>query len=128
LIHDVRLVHHVPLPERHELLEVVGEQLPTDVDAEGGGSSAWAVGGRQGGDGRTAKYPPLGAIPNNLALEQRYDMGVAIPTIDEDHAVWHRVRRLTEQRSVWYERCGCGVDRIEGKEQKEPRASALVIF
>jgi hypothetical protein len=70
------------------------------------------------GDERTAEYPPLGAIPNNLALEQRYDMGVAIPTIDEDHAVWHRVRRLTEQRSVWYERCGCGETGTMGKSRR----------
>jgi hypothetical protein len=33
-IDDVRLVHHVPLPKRDELFEVVGEQLAADVEAE----------------------------------------------------------------------------------------------
>jgi hypothetical protein len=31
MIHDESLVHHVPLPERNQLLELVGEQLAADV-------------------------------------------------------------------------------------------------
>ena len=32
VVHDVRLVHHVPLTERDELLEVVCQQLPAHID------------------------------------------------------------------------------------------------
>ena len=32
MFHDARLIHHVPMPERDELLQVVGEQFPADVD------------------------------------------------------------------------------------------------
>lgn len=32
MFHDTGLIHHVPMPERDELLQVVGEQFPADVD------------------------------------------------------------------------------------------------
>ena len=32
MFHDARLIHHVPVSERDELLQVVGEQFPADVD------------------------------------------------------------------------------------------------
>jgi hypothetical protein len=31
LVHDEGLVHHVPLPERNELLQVVGQELAADI-------------------------------------------------------------------------------------------------
>jgi hypothetical protein len=33
-VDDVRLVHHVPLSKRNELLEIVGEQLASNVKAD----------------------------------------------------------------------------------------------
>ncbi len=33
VVHDVRLVHHVPLAEGDELFELVREQLAADVEA-----------------------------------------------------------------------------------------------
>ena len=35
VVHDVRLVHHVPLAERDELFELVCEQLAADVEPWG---------------------------------------------------------------------------------------------
>lgn len=31
IIHDVGLIHHVPLAERDQLFELIREQLPSDV-------------------------------------------------------------------------------------------------
>lgn len=33
VIHNVCLIHHVPLPEGHKLLEVVGEKLPANIQS-----------------------------------------------------------------------------------------------
>ena len=33
IVHNIRLVHHIPLAVGDELLEVVREQLPTDIDS-----------------------------------------------------------------------------------------------
>jgi hypothetical protein len=33
VIHDVCLVHHIPLPKRDELLQLIGEQLAADIQS-----------------------------------------------------------------------------------------------
>ena len=36
IIHDIRLVHHIPLSEGHKLLELVREQFATNIDPDEG--------------------------------------------------------------------------------------------
>jgi hypothetical protein len=42
MLNDTRLIHHVPLSERDELLEMVGEQLASSVDPASE-ESAWLL-------------------------------------------------------------------------------------
>ena len=65
LIHDVGLVHHIPLAEGNKLLELIGEKFPTNIE------SSIIMNDFQGG---SALNGPFHRFPNHLAVNDRNSM------------------------------------------------------
>lgn len=81
-VHHMCLIRHVPLSERDQVFEVVGEKLAAYV------------------------YTP-DVLPDDLAVLARKDVAVRITYIEDDRACGRDILLVTKQTTVRNERCSC---------------------
>lgn len=119
VFHDARLVHHVPVPEGDELLQVVGQELAADVDAEPqgrnsepagesravrGGAKPRRAGRARACAGREKQDSPLDGVGHDAAAQDGHDMGEAEPGIDHEGAFRDgRLGRSSRFEAVGYQ-------------------------
>ena len=101
VVHDICLVHHVPLTERYELFKLIREQFTTDVY-----SGRIQISQFHSFEGQIMP-PPFHSLPDNGTVDDWDDMREAESGVDNEYTFRVWLSSLLVEFSIGYERCRC---------------------